>query len=238
MHKSQRLFQLVNLLRGRRTAVTAEQLADVMEVSKRTIYRDIEALIDSGLPIEGEAGVGYMLGSSFQLPPLMFDVEEMQALLLGAQMVGIWTDDEISAGAERASRKIRAVLPQDMLHKADSLPYLVPKVEHNYHVKDHYQIIRKAYETKNKLAIDYKDVVGNQTQRVVWPLAMVFWGGVWTLLAWCEKRDAFRSFRFDRMNHIDTLEEKFKETPERCLQYYIDHYIKGDKEKSNNCQMD
>ena len=67
---------------------------------------------------------------------------------------------------------------------------------------------------------------------------MVFWGGVWTLLAWCEKRDAFRSFRFDRMNHIDTLEEKFKETPERCLQYYIDHYIKGDKEKSNNCQMD
>lgn len=222
MHKSQRLFQLVNLLRGRRTAITAESLAEVMEVSKRTIYRDIETLIDSGMPVEGEAGVGYLLAKHAELPPLMFDAQEMQALLLGSEMVAIWSDEEITAGAIRAAQKIRAVLPDQLLFQADSLPYLVPKAQHDFHNKDHYQAIRKAYENKHKLKIDYQDVKAQQTQRVVWPLAMVFWGGVWTLLAWCEKRQDYRSFRFDRMQNIETLSEHYQESATCNVQHYLD----------------
>ena len=106
MRKSERLFQLVNLLRGRRTAITAEQLSDAMEVSVRTIYRDIQALSLSGVPVDGEAGIGYMLRAGYQLPPLMFDFDEMQALLLGASMVEAWTDPELAKGARQAIQKI------------------------------------------------------------------------------------------------------------------------------------
>jgi len=221
MRKSERLFQLVNLLRGRRTAITAEQLSDVMEVSVRTIYRDIQALILSGVPVEGEAGIGYMLRPGYQLPPLMFDFDEMQALLLGAQMVEAWTDPELAQGAKRAVTKIRAVLPEPLLIQADRQAYRVPALDSQQAVRDVHLVIRKACEQQQKLDLHYADAQEQETIRRVWPLGMVFWGERWTLMAWCEKRDAYRSFRFDRVISVDLLADHYPFHPERNLEHYI-----------------
>jgi len=221
MRKSERLFQLVNLLRGRRTAITAEQLSDVMEVSVRTIYRDIQALILSGVPVEGEAGIGYMLRPGYQLPPLMFDFDEMQALLLGAQMVEAWTDPELAQGAQRAVAKIRAVLPEPLLIQADRQAYRVPALESQQAIREVHLTIRKACEKQQKLDLHYADAQGQETIRRVWPLGMVFWGERWTLMAWCEKRDAYRSFRFDRVLSVDQLDDHYPFHPERNLEHYI-----------------
>lgn len=225
MHKSQRLFQLLNILRGRRTAITATSLAQVLEVSKRTIYRDIDDLIASGMPISGEAGVGYLLAPDFDLPPLMFTAEEMQALLLGAQMVGIWTDPALAQGAMSAQHKIRAVLPQQLLNQADNLPYIVPAGANHYHDKEQHGLIRRAYEQQQKLALHYRDAKQQLSRRLVWPLAMVFWGGVWTLLAWCEKRQAYRNFRFDRIQQLELSSAHFDTSEAINLAHYLREQI-------------
>lgn len=220
-NKSERLFQLVTLLRGRRTAITAEHLANVMEVSVRTIYRDIQALILSGIPIEGEAGIGYLLRPGFQLPPLMFDFDEMQSLLLGTKMVEAWTDPELSQGARRAEAKIRAVLPEELLRRADKTPYRVPPLQKEHPVQQVHLNIRHACERQHKIKITYQDAKEQLTSRTVWPLGMLFWGQRWTFLGWCEHRDDYRSFRLDRIQSIHTLEETFEPGKERSLHHYL-----------------
>jgi predicted DNA-binding transcriptional regulator YafY len=221
MRKSERLFQLVNLLRGRRTAITAEQLSDVMEVSVRTIYRDIQALTSSGVPVDGEAGIGYMLKPGYQLPPLMFNFDEVQALLLGARMVEAWTDPELAAGAQRAVQKIRAVLPEPLLMEADRQTYRVPALTPQQQLGDTHRAIRRACEQQQIIDLQYEDVKGVQSQRRVWPLGMFFWGERWTLVAWCETRSDYRNFRFDRAIHIEPTGEFFPADTERSLQHYI-----------------
>lgn len=221
MHKSERLFQLVNLLRGRRTAITAQQLADVMEVTTRTIYRDIQTLIQTGIPIDGEAGIGYLLAPGFQLPPLMFDFEELQSLLLGSSMVQAWTDPELAKAATRAEAKIRATLPPTLLQQAEEQPYQVPQFEKYNEVRESHGIIRKACEQKNKLVLCYSDVKLAETERIIWPLGLIFWGEKWTLLAWCELRDDFRNFRLDRIVELKETGGKFPELATRSLAFYM-----------------
>ncbi len=160
MHKSERLFQLVNLLRGRRMAITAEQLATVLEVTTRTIYRDIQTLQQSGIPIDGEAGIGYLLAPGFQLPPLMFDFEELQALLLGSSMVQAWTDPDLARAAQ----------------KADSQPYQVPKFDKHDSERNKHGVLRKACDQTLKITIDYTDAEQAMSQRTLWPLGLIFWG--------------------------------------------------------------
>ena len=222
MRKSERLFQLVNLLRGRRTAITAEQLSDVMEVSVRTIYRDIQALTLSGVPVEGEAGIGYLLRPGYQLPPLMFDFDEVQALLLGASMVEAWTDPELAAGAQRAVQKIRAVLPEPLLIQADKQAYRVPTLGPQQQLGDTHRMIRRACEQQQVIDLNYEDAKGDITQRRVWPLGMFFWGERWTLVAWCEYREDYRNFRFDRAISVQLVDEYYPIDAERNLQHYID----------------
>lgn len=221
MRKSERLFQLVNLLRGRRTAITAEQLSDVMEVSVRTVYRDIQALTLSGVPVDGEAGIGYMLRSGYQLPPLMFDFDEMQALLLGARMVEAWTDPDLAAGAQRAVQKIRAVLPEPLLIQADRQAYRVPSLSPQ-HLGETHRTIRRACEQQQILKLHYTDAQGTKSERRVWPLGMFFWGERWTLVAWCEVRQDYRNFRFDRAISVEILDEYYPVDAERNLEHYID----------------
>ena len=222
MHKSERLFQLVNLLRGRRTAITAEQLSDVMEVSVRTIYRDIQTLILSGVPVDGEAGIGYMLKPGYQLPPLMFDFDEVHALLLGARMVEAWTDPELASGARRAIQKIRAVLPEPLLIQADRQAYRVPVLTEQQQLGDTHRTIRHACEQQKIINLHYQDVNGRETERRVWPLGMFFWGERWTLVAWCETRNDYRNFRFDRAHGVELTDELYPVDAERNLQHYID----------------
>src|SRR5690606_21746353 len=126
MSKSQRLFELVTLLRGRRTAITAQALAEVLEVSERTIYRDMASLSLSGIAVEGEAGVGYRLRPGAHLPPLMFERDEVLAMMLGLKMVRAATDPGLASAAEGAERRIRAVLSDDLKRALEALPYHIP----------------------------------------------------------------------------------------------------------------
>ncbi|MCE0558474.1 YafY family protein [Motilimonas sp. E26] len=225
MSKSERLFALLTLLRSKRYAVTAAQLAEVMMVSERTIYRDIQSLILSGVPIAGEAGVGYVLQAGSHLPPLMFNEQEMVALELGMRMVRAWSDPELASASNTASQKILSVLPDHLKRQLESFPILVP----DYHIQsktaEHSQLLRHATDAMQKICIDYVAENGAVTSRVLQPLGQIFWGKVWTMIAWCELRNAYRHFRIDRIQHLSILPEYFTIGPEKSLPHYIAQYV-------------
>lgn len=223
MRKSERLFKLVTLLQGRRTAITGQALAEKLGVGVRTVYRDIQALVLSGVPIDGEAGVGYRLRKGFDLPPLMFEMDEVTALLAGNRMVQAWTDPELAEAARRAEAKILAVLTPAMLNEISRLPYRVP-IYSNPERETH-GLLRKACELRLKVKIAYRDMKEQDTERTLWPLGMMGWGDHWTLLAWCEMRDEYRNFRFDRIQHIVLLPEHYPQHAERNLEHYLTHII-------------
>lgn len=223
MRKSERLFKLVTLLQGRRTAITAQALAEELGVAMRTIYRDIQALILSGVPIDGEAGVGYRLRAGFDLPPLMFQKEEVTALLVGSRMVQAWTDPDLAQAAKQAEAKILAVLTPHTLIEVSRLPYRIPVYERSE--SGIHKLLRKACEGRQKVSIAYRDMNGQESTRTLWPLGMVGWGDHWTLLAWCEKRDAYRNFRFDRIQNIMLLPEHYPLHPQRNLEHYLTQIV-------------
>lgn len=228
MNKAERLFQLMSVLQSRRRAVTAEQLADKMNVSVRTIYRDIQALELSGVSISGEPGVGYMLRPGSQIPPLMFNNDELQSLLVGIQMVRAFTDRELAGAAQKAEDKILAVMPNELKQLAENQPYRIPMLERDDHKRDIHLLLRQACEQKLKLTFDYSDENQKKSQRTVWPLGMIGWGEVWTLLAWCELRKDYRNFRFDRMGNVNKCKDTFETSPKRCLEHYFKAHLDVD----------
>src|SRR6188508_251027 len=168
MHRAERLFQLTTLLRNRRTVLTAKQMSEHLRVSERTIYRDIQSLSLSGVPIEGEAGVGYRLSHRYQLPPLMFDREEVEALLLGARMVSSWGDTDMAAHANQAMQKILSVLPDHLRHSDENLPLLVPTMEEvQKYYTAHSQTIRASIHTKQRVHIEYTRADEQQSARTI-----------------------------------------------------------------------
>ncbi len=221
MRKAERLFQILTLMRGRRTAITGQQLSEALEVSTRTIYRDINALMCSGVPIEGEAGVGYFLQAGYHLPPLMFSAEESLALLLGSKMVQAWTDPELAKAADSASTKILSVLPESLLTQVSNLPYEVPSFDGTLDNRVTHGVLRNACESHYKIIIHYSDKEGQLTRRCLWPLGLVFWGERWTLTAWCESRDDYRHFRLDRIKNIQTLDTHYPFHAERNLKHVM-----------------
>lgn len=221
MHKSERLFQLVDLLKGRRLAVTAKSLADHFTVSERTIYRDIQDLQSSGVPIEGEAGVGYII-ADYPLPPMMFSYDELTALLLGSKMVGAWTDPELSAHAKAAIAKIEAVLPAHLKQQHDHSPYLVSSFKHGPQQQSFSATLRLAIAAKQCVQLEYQDVAKQQTQRIIEPLGLVYWGGKWTLVAFCQLRSDYREFRLDRITAIHKSELTFTVSPDKNLNHYVE----------------
>jgi predicted DNA-binding transcriptional regulator YafY len=240
MQRAERLFQLLTLLRNRRTALTARQLSEHMQVSERTIYRDIQALSLSGVPVEGEAGVGYRLQRHFQLPPLMFDRHEVEALLLGARMVSGWGDSQMAASANSAIQKILAVLPDHLRHSDENLPLLVPTYDEYQKIYTaHSQTIREAIRQQRMLLIDYKRADEQTSSRQIEPLGLIFWGKVWTLVAWCQLRGDYRVFRLDRIQQLTTTDEKFTTSDEKSLKHYLnlmaDNYEQYN-EQAYDCQ--
>lgn len=221
MRKAERLFQILTLMRGRRTAITAQQLADALEVSTRTIYRDIDALIYSGVPIDGEAGIGYFLRSGYHIPPLMFNAQESLALLVGSKLVRAWTDPELGKAAQTASQKILSVLPDSLLAQAQNHPYTIPSLDRYEGIREKHGMIRHACETKHKLLIDYVDAQNNTSQRCIWPLGLVFWGENWTLTSWCEQKADYRHFRIDRITEMKLHSEQYAYHPERNLKHVM-----------------
>jgi predicted DNA-binding transcriptional regulator YafY len=207
MRRADRLFQIVQLVRGRRLS-TAAFLAQRLEVSERTVYRDVADLQHQGVPIEGEAGVGYRLGRGFELPPLMFTVNEARALVASVRMAQVWQDPALAQASQVALGKILSVLPNTARVAAESMAIFAPPIGLDPAVQSTLQTLREAAQAHQKVLVHYQDAADRLTQRILRPLGCFYWGKVWTLAAWCESRDEFRSFRLDRMGRVQLLEGK------------------------------
>lgn len=220
MRRADRLFQIVQHLRGRRL-VTARQLAERLEVSERTIYRDVRDLTLSGVPIEGEAGVGYLLRQGFDLPPLMFTREEVEALVVGARMAQAWGDAQLAAAVGRALDKIEAVLPAERRRDPDQCLVYALNFRNSPQAGASLETVRQALNQRRLLRFAYRREDGTPSERTVRPLGLYFWGAAWTLAAWCELRGAFRHFRIDRMTEPAMLEETFRDEAGKTLEDFL-----------------
>ena len=223
MRRADRLFQIVQLIRGRRLT-TAAHLAQRLEVSQRTVYRDVADLQHQGVPIEGEAGVGYRLGQGFELPPLMFTVDEARALVASVRIAQVWQDPALAQASNIALSKILSVLPATARAAAQSMAVSAPPVGLEPAVQATLQTLREAAQGHRKLQLHYRDATDALSQRTVRPLGCFYWGKVWTLGAWCESRNAFRSFRLDRMEHVQPVESaqgRFVDEPDKTLADYL-----------------
>jgi predicted DNA-binding transcriptional regulator YafY len=216
MRRADRLFQIVQTIRGRRLT-TAAQLAERLEVSERTVYRDVADLQAQGVPIEGEAGVGYRLGKGFDLPPLMFTTEEAQALVAAVRVAQTWLDPALAAASADALSRVMSVLPSAERAAAESLLVIVPNFGLDPGTQRVLQQLREAAQTKHLAQITYLDAAENRSERTVRPLGVFYWGAVWTLGAWCESRDDFRSFRVDRIESLDVMDRHFADEPGKTL---------------------
>lgn len=220
MRRADRLFQIVQILQHRRVT-TAARIAERLQVSERTVYRDIRDLSLSGVPIEGEAGVGYRLGKDFELPPLMFTVDEIQALVLGARMVESWGDEQLQHAAQSVLEKVEAALPRSergRIHSTAlfSLAFHVPP-----EVRTRLGQLRHAIADRHPVGLRYRDRQGDPSERTVRPLGLYFWGSTWTLGAYCELRQDFRNFRLDRIEDATVLDSTFVLEPPITLADYV-----------------
>jgi predicted DNA-binding transcriptional regulator YafY len=216
MRRAERLFQIVQLIRGRRLS-TAGFLAERLEVSERTVYRDIAELMTQGVPIEGEAGVGYRMNAGFDLPPLMFTKDEAQALVAAVRLAQPRLDVALSRHAEGALSKILAVLPAAARVAAESLALYAPPVGPDDGTRARLETLRVATESRHALRLVYLDLKEQKSERVVRPLGCFYWGAVWTLASWCESRDGFRNFRVDRIERVEVLDRRFRDEPGKTL---------------------
>src|SRR5689334_12916712 len=224
MRRADRLFQIVNALRRRRTATTAAHLADRLGVSERTVYRDIRDLILTGTPIDGEAGVGYRIRPGYDLPPLMFDRDEIQALVLGARIVRQFGDPALAQASDAILGKVAAILPKDLAHLVAETRLYVPSRIGAGRSAAALAVAREAVVAKRKLELDYATADGVATSRIVRPLGIFFWGRTWTLAAWCELRADFRNFRLDRVAASTILDQAFEDEDGKALRDMLARY--------------
>lgn len=225
MRRADRLFRIVQMLRSGRLK-TARALAERLQVSERTIYRDIRDLQLAGQPIEGEAGVGYTLRREFDLPPLLFTSQELTALVLGARLVQCWGGVEASEGATSALARIEAVLPAELAAKLDRIALFAPTFQMPRAHRVLLDQLHTACLEHTTLRFRYtrlSDGPEQATQRCVRPLALAFWSGVWTLAAWCETRNDFRTFRLDRVEALERTGETFTPKRGQTLKDYLKH---------------
>ena len=223
MRRADRLFQLVQLIRGRRLS-TAAYLGERLAVTSRTIYRDVADLQHQGVPIEGEAGVGYRLGEGFDLPPLMFTQDEAKALVIAVRMAQIGLDAALAANAEAALGKILSVLPTAVRAAAESQALYAPPSSVTGlggTTGQRLQVLREALYAQRKVQITYQDPHNKTSQRTLRPLGCFYWGKVWTLTAWCEARGDFRNFRIDRIQSCSVLEAGYKQEAGKTLADFL-----------------
>lgn len=226
MRRADRLFRLVQLLQNRRFA-TAQFLAESLGVSLRTVYRDVQDLSRSGVPILGEAGVGYRLDPGHQLPPMTFNTDELAALVLGARMVEAWCDPELAKAARSVLDKVEAVLPESLVRAIGETPLFAPSTFLSERRKVALGPLRKAIGDRNIVDMEYETENGDSTKRRIWPLGLYFFGSKWVLAAWCELRQDYRSFRPDRILELEILDEHF-ETIEVSLDDFLNKRVRNE----------
>ncbi|MBW8319770.1 MAG: YafY family transcriptional regulator [Arenimonas sp.] len=209
MRKASRLFEIIQILRLSRRVVTAAEIAERLEVTPRSIYRDIAALQAMRVPIEGERGLGYILRPGFDLPPLMFSVEETEAIVLGLALLERTADTALKQAARRVNGKIAAAVPEPLRRVLDSKALhawgSIAPVPEGIDLAE----VRAAIRDERKLLLDYRDEFGNATERAVRPLALVYYSEMAVIVAWCELRKAIRNFRADRVEDCRPLETFF-----------------------------
>ena len=216
MRRAERLFHIVQLVRSRRLS-TGQWLAQKLEVSARTVYRDIAELQAQGVPIDGEAGVGYRMRAGFDLPPLMFTTGEAQALVAAVRVAQARLDPLMAADADSALGKILSVLPPPARAAADALALFAPTTPVDDATRARLAPLRQAIEGRRWIDVHYLDLQGRESQRRLRPLALFHWDSVWTLAAWCEARQDFRNFRVDRLSALQVLAERFRDEPGKTL---------------------
>lgn len=223
MRRADRLFLIINALRGRRTALQARQLAEMLGVSLRTVYRDVADLQLSGVPIEGEAGVGYVLRKGSDIPPLMFTPDELESLVVGTRFVRAFAGEKLASGAQAALVKIEAVLPPELRERSSRTRIYAPiwRDAESTAFAARIDELHGAIEAQHVLRLFYRDETGRESQREVEPLCLAFWGGKWTLGTWCRLRKDFRNFRPDRIERIENSGELFVSAPDRDLGSYL-----------------
>ena len=210
MSRTERLFDLIQLLRRHRFPISGATLAQELGVSLRTVYRDIATLQAQGAEIEGEPGIGYVLCPGFMLPPLMFSEEEIEALVLGSRWVARRTDKKLKLAATNVLAKIAAVLPEDLRYQLEFSGLFIGPVKTAVEKDDDKEaLVRHAIRKEHKLQITYVDVKGDESERIIWPLALGFFEEVHVIAAWCELRSDFRHFRTDRIAKLVTLETRY-----------------------------
>jgi predicted DNA-binding transcriptional regulator YafY len=220
MRRADRLFAIVHYLHGRRVT-TAAQLARWLEVSERTVYRDIADLGASGVPVDGEAGQGYRIRAGFDLPPLMVTFDEIDALAIGARFVEAWGGPKLAHGARSALAKIAAALPPEKRAALERTPLFAPGFFVDPKPGERLDVLRRAIAEQSFADLDYNDATDRITQRRVRPLALYFWGDTWTLAAWCELRQDFRNFRLDRIAALHSTQTRFPDEAGKRLADFL-----------------
>lgn len=238
LRRADRLFRIVEYLKARREAVTALELGEELGVGVRTIYRDIADLKASGVPLTGEAGVGYLLSPHFVVRPLLFGDEELEALALGAQMVQSWADPAMAQAARKALDKITAVLPDSLADNIRQATSFAHPSSGKQPIQINFTSLRRAIRTQHIVEILYTDQSGSETTRQLRPLALVFLAPIWLLLGWCELRQSFRSFRVDRMQSMRVLNMQFDQEKGKTLadmQKQCEQELINQKREGQNC---
>ena len=221
MRRADRLIKITHFLRQRRQAVTAEQVAESFNICKRTVYRDIQCLIDTGVPIRGEAGVGYTINKQYYLPPIAFDSDELEAIGLGISMVRQWTDQQFAEKAISAFEKIEAVLPAALQGELKQITAFAVPTRPPIPWSVSFSELRNHIRDRCKIEIDYIDDKKQETTRTLRPLALFFFNPVWLLAGWCEKREDFRNFRLDRIQNLTVKGDNFDDDPTKNLSTYL-----------------
>ncbi|MGF6172380.1 helix-turn-helix transcriptional regulator [Ensifer sp. 4252] len=209
MRKASRLFEIIQILRLARKPVTAAEMAEALEVTPRSIYRDIAALQAMRVPIEGGRGIGYILRPGFDLPPLMFSIEETEAIVLALALLARTGDEELKAAAGRVNQKITGAVPEPLrlafrsqaLHAWGTVAPSPAGVD--------LALVRRAIRDERKLGIDYRDELGRATERRIRPIALIYYSETANIVAWCELRQAIRNFRADRVEHCEATDDFF-----------------------------
>ncbi len=222
MRRADRLFEIIQFMRRKSSGSTrARDLSAALGVSERTIYRDMQDLAASGVPIEGEAGVGYVLKAGFDLPPLMFKEQEIEALVLGARIVESLADAELAEAASDVIAKVEAVIPDRLRGYMANTALLAPAPYYMEPIKFDLALLRRALRNQFKVSFHYSDFAGQISERTVRPLSLAFFGPVWLLAAWCELRDDFRTFRLDRIDGFRVEGERFRNEPGKTLHDFL-----------------
>ena len=208
MRRADRLLQIIQILRRQNGPIAAARMAEELEVSLRTLYRDMASLESTGVPIRGEAGVGYILEDGYDMPPLMFTASELEAVMLGARLLDGRVDEALSRAAKDAVAKIATSIPDKLRDALIDAPLFAPIFVAREPLEIDMADIRRALRTESQVEIEYLDLKGSRSKRTIWPILMSFFEQTTVIAAWCTLRNDFRTFRIDRIERFQVLEKR------------------------------